>query len=420
MTCRRLNMKSSISNGSRVSRKLVAIQTADGSASIDADNNQLTYAWTITSKPTNSTAALSSATTPKATFVADVAGDYTLSLTVNDGKADSIAASMKVTAAVANAAPVASAGAAQNTVTGQLVTLDGSGSSDANGDMLSYSWVLNRPTGSAASLLNATSVKPTFVPDVGGTYTATLLVNDGKVSSSPISTTVTVTVANAPPLANAGPAKRAVFGSTVTLDGTGSKDANGDSLTYSWTLTSKPVGSQAVLSAANTVTPSLVTDLEGVYVASLTVSDGKMLSPIATTTIAAVPRIAAALGISLTDDYNNFCGINGTFMLTTNTGSSTWTINNCQVFGNAGSQLRARIQNNGNSALTLKSIHVMAGHFGNAWNISPASQTVAPQDTLDFALPLWMSLEVTNAVATFAIEGEPDVVVRLKGNMFLP
>ena len=263
-------------------------------------------------------------------------------------------------------------------------------------------------------------MKPTFVPDIAGTYTVSLLVNDGKVSSSAVSTTVTATLANAAPIANAGGVKRAVFGSTVTLDGAGSSDANGDSLTYSWTLTSKPAGSQTVLSADNTVTPSLATDVEGVYVASLVVSDGKLKSPAATTTITAVPRITAALGISLTDNYNDFCGITGTFMLTTNTGSSNWTINNCQVFGTAGSQLRARIQNNGTSALTLKSIHVMAGHFGNAWTISPSSQTIAPQGTLDFNLPLWMSLEVTNAVATFSIDGEPNLVVRLKGNMLLP
>lgn len=397
-----------------------AVVTADGSASSDADNNQLTYTWALTSRPANSTATLSSASSSKPTFIADIPGDYLLSLTVNDGKVDSTPSTVKVTAAVVNAAPVASAGASQNALTGTIVTLDGSGSSDANGDALSYAWTLNRPTGSTASLSDAAGAKPTFVPDVAGTYTATLSVNDGKVSSLPASTTVAVTMANVAPVANAGAAKRAVFGSTVALDGAGSRDANGDAITYSWTLTSKPAGSQAMLSADNTVTPSFVADMEGVYVASLIVSDGKLKSTAVTTAVTAVPRIAAALGISLTDNYNNFCGISGTFMLTTMSGSSTWTINNCQVFGNAGALLRARIQNNGNSALTLKSIHVMAGNFGHAWNINPSSQTIAPQGTLDFDLPLWMSLEVTNAVATFAIDGEPDLVVPLKGNMILP
>lgn len=397
-----------------------AVVTADGSTSSDADNNQLTYTWTISSKPANSTAALSSVSSSKPTFIADVAGDYVLSLIVNDGKVDSSPSTVKITAAVANAAPVAGAGAPQNAVTGTIVTLDGSGSSDANGDTLSYSWTLNRPVGSMASLANADSVKPTFVPDVAGTYTATLSVNDGKLSSVPVSTTVTVTTANAAPVANAGAAQRVVLGSTVMLNGAGSSDANGDSLTYSWTLTSRPVGSQAVLSADNTVTPSLVTDLEGVYVASLVVSDGKLKSNPVTTTVTAVQRISGALGISPTDNYFDFCGISGTFMVVTPSGSSTWTINNCLVYGNAGSLLRARIQNNGNSALTLRSIDILVGNFGHTWNISPSSQTLAPNGTLDFDLPLWMSLEVTNAVATFKIDGEPDLVVPLKGNMTMP
>ena len=119
-----------------------AVVTADASASSDADNNPLTYTWAITSKPANSAATLTSATSPKPNFIADIAGDYVLSLVVNDGKVDSSPATMKVTAAVVNAAPVGNAGAAQSTVTGQLVTLDGSGSSDANGDTLTYSWVL--------------------------------------------------------------------------------------------------------------------------------------------------------------------------------------------------------------------------------------------------------------------------------------
>jgi len=397
-----------------------ATVTADGSASSDADSNQLTYTWAITSKPANSTATLSSVSSPKPTFTADIAGDYVLSLVVNDGKVDSIPSTVKVTAAIVNAAPAAHAGVPQNGLTGTLVTLDGSGSSDANGDALTYSWVLTGPVGSRASLTNATSIKPTFVPDVVGGYAATLVVNDGKLASAPVSTTVTVTQGNVPPLASAGLARRVVFGSAVMLDGTGSLDPNGDSLTYTWTLTSKPVGSAAVLSADNTSTPSLLTDLEGVYVLSLVVSDGKLKSAASTVTVTAVPRIAAALGISFTDSYGDFCGITGSFNLTSTTGTSSWTIKNCQVFGTAGSDLRARIQNNGTTPLTLTQIEVLVSPFAKTFGISPASQTIAPNAMLEFNLPLWMSFEVTNAVATFKISGEPDQVVRLKGNMTLP
>ncbi|MEI6734379.1 MAG: PKD domain-containing protein, partial [Comamonadaceae bacterium] len=103
-----------------------------------------------------------------------------------------------------NAAPVANAGVAQSVLAGALVTLDGSASSDANNDALTYAWSLTtKPAGSGAALLAATSVKPTFTADVAGSYVASLTVNDGKLSSSPATVSVTATVVNVAPVANA-------------------------------------------------------------------------------------------------------------------------------------------------------------------------------------------------------------------------
>ena len=99
-----------------------------------------------------------------------------------------------------NAAPVANAGVAQNVVAGSAVTLDGSASSDANGDPLTYAWTLtSKPAGSTAALSSATSAKPTFTANLAGTYVASLIVNDGKVSSTEATVAITVPVgANAP------------------------------------------------------------------------------------------------------------------------------------------------------------------------------------------------------------------------------
>jgi fermentation-respiration switch protein FrsA (DUF1100 family) len=83
-----------------------------------------------------------------------------------------------------NSAPVANAGSAQNVVAGTLVTLDGGASSDANNDPLNYVWTLtSKPAGSTAVLTSSTSAKPTFTADVAGTYSAALVVNDGKLNS---------------------------------------------------------------------------------------------------------------------------------------------------------------------------------------------------------------------------------------------
>ncbi len=99
---------------------------------------------------------------------------------------------------VVNTAPVARVGADQNVVTDALVTLDGSSSSDADKDPLSYVWTLAaKPAGSTAVLLNGNSAKASFTADVAGVYSANLVVNDGKLSSNAASVRVTVTPVNA-------------------------------------------------------------------------------------------------------------------------------------------------------------------------------------------------------------------------------
>jgi hypothetical protein len=397
-----------------------AVVTLDGSTSSDANNDTLTYVWTLTTKPTGSAAALSSATSAKPTFSADMAGSYIASLVVNDGTVNSTATTVTVTSSTANAAPVANAGVAQNVVAGSTVTLNGAASSDANGDALTYAWTLtSKPVGSTATLASANVVSPTFVADKAGSYVAMLTVNDSKLNSAAATITVTAAVANVAPVANAGVAQNVVAGSLVTLDGGASSDANGDSLTYAWTLTSKPAGSTAALSSATSAKPTLTADVAaGTYVATLVVTDGKLLSASATVTITVVPRIVGALGLSLTDSYQ-FCGMNGTFSTISSNGTSNWTINNCAVFGSAGSTIWARIQNNGSTPLQLTQIYLFNGQFGKTWSISPTSQTIAAGAAADFGLPLWLGMEITNATATFTLQGETPFVVPLTGGMKL-
>ena len=70
-----------------------------------------------------------------------------------------------------NTQPVANAGSTQSAFVGSSVALDGSASTDADGNTLTYSWTItSKPTGSTTALSSATAQKPTFTPDVAGSY----------------------------------------------------------------------------------------------------------------------------------------------------------------------------------------------------------------------------------------------------------
>jgi hypothetical protein len=159
--------------------------------------------------------------------------------------------------------PVADAGPDQTkgVYTGDAVVLDGSASSDADGDPLAYSWSLTTlPSGSSATLIDPASDKPSFIADMTGTYVARLVVRDGKNDSAPDEVNVMVvvpppTVAIATPesgtIATESPIT--VTGTvddpqaTITVNGVATPNNNG---AYSKTDVSLAEGSNTVTVAA--------------------------------------------------------------------------------------------------------------------------------------------------------------------------
>lgn len=196
-----------------------------------------------------------------------------------------------------NRLPVADAGAPLNAVTGRAVTLDGTDSTDPDGDPLTYAW-----TASGGTLTAAASATPTFKADAAGVYTLTLVVGDGSGFSAPDTVLVTV-AANKAPTADAGTDQTVAPGSTVTLSGVGS-DPENQSLTYSWAA---PAGVTLTGPTSQKPTFTAGTTPGTVYSFTLTVSDGELTG---TDTVVVT---VAPLGVLTVVNNTN--------------GSATWTAN---------------------------------------------------------------------------------------------
>lgn len=264
--------------------------TLDGSGSSDPDGDDITYLWTLIT-PEGSTAELSDATAVSPVFNMDLFGDYTVQLVVtdiNDAESDPV----ELIVSPFNAIPVADAGPDQAiSVVGTPVQLDGSGSSDNDAeDNLYYQWeIISKPEGSNVLLDDPESVSPSFIPDEYGTYTISLVVNDGWDESPPDE--VIVSFDNIKPVANAGENQSCVINEAVVLTGSGSDD-NGDEIAFLWQIVSAPEGSEATIQDETDVEASIVPDVPGEYVISLTVNDGTLDSD---------PSLVSIVAISYSD-----------------------------------------------------------------------------------------------------------------------
>lgn len=248
----------------------------DGSGSSDPESAPLTYQWVQLAGPS---VALANPVTAQPTFTAPLVGmageTFTFQLTVNDG-IDSATDTVNVLVQNVNHSPTADAGADQTKDEESLVTLNGSASSDPDGDLLVYSWT--QLSGPEATLSNPSSPTPSFtappVTSEGATLTFQLVVNDGTQTSQPDAVDITIKNVNHPPVADAGLDQTVHVGVSAALDGSGSADSDGNTpLSFAWNIIGKPQGSTAALPDTTASMPSLTPDVIGDYTIQLVVTD---------------------------------------------------------------------------------------------------------------------------------------------------
>ncbi|HPL17373.1 MAG TPA: PKD domain-containing protein [Spirochaetota bacterium] len=291
----KMNIPPVASAGTDQTVHLGSIVTLDGSGSTDPDEKYpLAYSWTITEKPEGSAAVLTNGNSVSPSVLIDLPGNYTFRIIVTD--ATGVASEPAfVHVSTTNTAPVADAGMDRAvTDMGSAVLLDGTKSWDPDGDVVTYAWTITqKPDGSNAVLQNAASATPTLVPDIYGEYRVQLVASDPWISGTPDE--VIVSFVNMAPVAVSGNNKSCLVNDIVLLDGSGSYDANGDTITYRWQIVSMPAGSQTSLSNATSAMPSIQPDMPGEYIVSLTVNDGAANSSPSTVSVVAISYNNAAV-----------------------------------------------------------------------------------------------------------------------------
>lgn len=230
---------------------------------------------------------------------------------------------------VENEAPNAQASGPATVDAGDWVQLDGSDSSDPDGDALNMRWSFVRlPLGSEAVLNDPTVENPSFLADMAGDYEVRLVVDDGFLRSDPASVVITADAVNGRPTADAGLDRGVVTGNDVLLDGSNSSDPDDDTLTWDWRFVARPSGSNAAFDDATSATPTFTADLDGDYRIHLVVSDGDLDStPDEVVINAAADNLApiADAGVDQSVAVGNTVGLDGSGSYDPNGSALTYT-----------------------------------------------------------------------------------------------
>ncbi len=230
----------------------------DGGSSTDPDGDALTYAWQF------GDGAVAAGVGVTRTYTAT--GSFTVTLTVSDGRGGSSTATRPITINApdpSNQAPTARIAAPASADEDTPVAMNGLGSSDPDGDVLSYVWDFGDTTSGTGA-----SVTKTYAE--AGPFTISLTVSDGKGGTHTATQAITISrvvTQNADPTAVITAGDTGAVNQPVLFNAGASSDPDGDPLSYAWTF-----GDSTNATGKDT---SHAYATEGTFTVTLTVSDGR-------------------------------------------------------------------------------------------------------------------------------------------------
>ncbi|WP_299298041.1 PKD domain-containing protein [uncultured Tateyamaria sp.] len=225
----------------------------DGGQSFDSDGEIVSYLWEFDDGYPAQTEA-------RVERSYDTPGTWSVQLVVTDAAGVANSTATDDLQVRVNAAPVAEAGPNLETDVLQ-VTLDASGSADADGDALVYTWDM----GDGSPLRMGRKI--THVYPRSGKFPVTLRVDDGTGLSNATAIDATTVVVNARPLADAGGNRDVCSGESILFDASDSVDPDGGLLLYSWDFGDG--------STSDLINPTKIYENPGAYSVTLRVRNGK-------------------------------------------------------------------------------------------------------------------------------------------------
>ncbi len=245
----------------------------NGSSSFDNEDSfdLLLFDWNVSSG-NPAVVTLNDETVVKPTFMAPMTtGQYQFTLRVQDSLGLwSLEDIVNVTVSLTlNTLPVAHAGEDFMVYSNQTAHLNGSGSNDPDGYILTWDW--NCSSHQSIIFINENSSTPYFIPEMPDIYIITLTVKDDRGAwAVEDSVVVTVIEQNLKPISDAGEDFSVYSNETATLNGTLSYDPDGSILTWEWKCINDLT---LVMQNINSSKPSFIPNRKMVYSFTLQIKD---------------------------------------------------------------------------------------------------------------------------------------------------